>query len=162
MLLAVGRKINSTQHQANSQKPKAMLSIEEQRNKAIAEQIRKMAGVEPEETPMPRPTPSKDRQEKPQEKLPEKAKEKQHETVSLTVEFETYQKTFLNPLMIENRVSFSLNRDTLDLFRHILHDLRSKTTLSAYIENILREHLARHKETLGKAIEKNRRKTIIP
>jgi hypothetical protein len=139
-----------------------MSSIEEQRNKAIAEQIRKMAGMEPEETKTPQVPPPKVRQEKPPEKLPEKAEEKQHETVSLTVDFEAYQKNFLNPLMIENRVSFSLNRDTLDLFRHILHDLRSKTTLSAYIENILREHLARHKETLGKAIEKNRRKSIIP
>ncbi len=131
-----------------------MLSIEEQRNKAIAEQIRKMAGMEPEETKTPQVPQPKEQKEKPQEK--------QHETVPLNVDFETYQKTFLNPLMIENRVSFSLNRDTLDLFRHILHDLRSKTTLSAYIENILREHLARHKETIGKTIEKNRRKSIIP
>ena len=30
--------------------PKNMPTIEEQRNKAIAEQIRKMAGMEPEET----------------------------------------------------------------------------------------------------------------
>lgn len=139
-----------------------MLSIEEQRNKAIAEQIRKMAGMDQEETPMPRPTPSKERQEKRQEKIQEKSQEKPQEIVSSNADFETYMKTFLNPLMIENRVSFSLNRDTLDLFRHILHDLRSKTTLSAYIENILREHLSSHKETIGKGIEKNRRKTIIP
>ena len=134
-----------------------MLSIEEQRNKAIAEQIRKMAGVEPEEAKTPPIVPPKERQEKPQVKSPAKPQE----TV-LTIDFETYQKTFLNPCVIENRVSFSLNRDTLDLFRHILHDLRSKTTLSAYIENILREHIALHKDVINKSIEKNRRKTIIP
>lgn len=130
-----------------------MQSIEDQRNKAIAEQIRKMAGGEPRETPPPT-IPPKERQEK--------KSDKPQETVSSNVDFETYQKNFLRPCMIENRVSFSLNRDTIDLLRFILHDLRSKTTLSAYIENILREHLSGHKETIGKGIEKNRRKTIIP
>ena len=89
-------------------------------------------------------------------------KEKAQEIVSQIVDFETYTETFLNPCIIENRVSFSLNRETLDVFRHILHDLRSKITLSAYIENVLREHLSRHKDTIGKGIEKNRRKPIIP
>lgn len=137
-----------------------MSTIEEQRKKVIAEQIRKMAGMEPEETKPeevrpPRTAPPKERQENPKEKT-------QPETVSLNVDFETYQKTFLHPCMIENRVSFSLNRDTIDLLRFILQDLRSKTTLSAYIENILREHLSLHKDVISKGIEKNRRKTIIP
>lgn len=127
-----------------------MSTIEEQRNQAIAEQIRKMAGVEPAEIKTPAPIPPKERREKPQE------------TPSSTVDFETYLKTFFSPCIIENRVSFSLNRDTLDLLRHILYDLRGKTTLSAYVENILREHISRNKELIGKAIEKNRRKPLIP
>lgn len=135
-----------------------MPTIEEQRKQAIAEQIRKMAGIEPEEIPASSATPPEERQEKPQEK----SREKPPETVSLNVDFETYKAIFLHPCTIENRVSFSLNRETIDLLRFILHDLRSKTTLSAYIENILREHLARHKYVIGKGIEKNRRKTIIP
>lgn len=131
-----------------------MPTIEEQRNKAIAEQIRKMAGMEPEETSQSNTVIPKQKTQKP--------KEKTQEIVSQIVDFETYTETFLNPCIIENRVSFSLNRETLDVFRHILHDLRSKTTLSAYIENVLREHLSRHKDTIGKGIEKNRRKPIIP
>ena len=127
-----------------------MSTIEEQRNQAIAEQIRKMAGVEPTAAKTPTSTPPKERQEKPQE------------TLSSTIDFETYLKTFFSPCIIENRVSFSLNRDTLDLLRHILHDLRAKATLSAYVENILREHISRNKEIIGKAIEKNRRKPLIP
>ena len=135
-----------------------MPTIEEQRKQAIAEQIRKMAGIEPEEIPTSSATPPEERREKPQEK----SREKLPETVSLNVDFETYKATFLRPCAIENRVSFTLNRETIDLLRFILHDLRSKTTLSAYIENILREHLARHKDVIGKGIEKNKRKTIIP
>ncbi|NCB83788.1 MAG: DUF3408 domain-containing protein [Bacteroidia bacterium] len=132
-----------------------MSTIEEQRNKVIAEQIRKMAGMEPEETKPEEVRLPKERQEKPQEKPSPK-------TLSFNIDLETYMETFLNPCIIENRVSFSLNRETLDVFRHILHDLRSKTTLSAYIENILREHLSRHKDVIGKGIEKNKRKPIIP
>ena len=45
-----------------------MSTIEEQRNKVIAEQIRKMAGMEPEETKPEEVRLPKERQEKPQEK----------------------------------------------------------------------------------------------
>ena len=138
-----------------------MLTIEEQRKKAIAEQIRKMAGMEAEET-LPSKVQTKERQDKIPENSQDKTEKKKDETVPPYTDFETYKTTFLHPCMIENRVSFSLNRETIDLLRFILHDLRSKTTLSAYIENILREHLTEYKETIGKAIEKNRRKTIIP
>ncbi len=126
-----------------------MLTIEEQRNKAIAEEIQKMAGMEPD-TPRTINTETV------------KSQEKNRQVDHLSMDLESYLTTFLHPCIIENRVSFSLNRDTLDLLRHILHDLRSKTTLSAYIENILKEHISRHKEVISKGIEKNRRKSLIP
>ncbi len=144
-----------------------MSTIEELRKQAIAQQIRKMAGDEPTEIQPPTPKepeekPQEKRQEKQNEKPQEKPMEKPNETVSSNVDFETYQKTFLAPSVFENRASFSLNRETMDVLRFILYDLRSKTTLSAYIENILREHVHRHKELIGKTIEKNRRKPFIP
>lgn len=126
-----------------------MLTIEEQRNKAIAEEIQKMAGIEPD-TPTIINTETV------------KSQEKNRQVDLLSMDLELYLTTFLHPCIIENRASFSLNRDTLDLLRHILHDLRSKTTLSAYIENILKEHISRHKEIISKGIEKNRRKSLIP
>ncbi len=129
-----------------------MPTIEEQRNKAIAEQIRKMAGMGPEEDDTPSQPVSEKRREKKQETQP---------ATSPQTDYESYQKLFLNPCTIENRVSFSLNRDTIDLLRNILHDLRGKSTLSAYVENILRDHLSNHKESIEKGIEKNRRKPII-
>ena len=73
-----------------------------------------------------------------------------------------YRSLFLSSRTVENRMTFSCDRELLECLRHILNDLRVKTTLSAYIGNILSEHIERHRELLSKAIEKNRRKTLIP
>ena len=74
-----------------------MPTIEEQRNKAIAEQIRKMAGMGPEEDDTPSQPVSEKRREKKQETQP---------ATSPQTDYESYQKLFLNPCTIENRVSF--------------------------------------------------------
>ena len=105
-----------------------MPTIEEQRQKLIAEQIQKMAG-----TDAPQVLPRSD------------------------------EKNGKNSSPADDPVSRQeITMDLLECLRHILNDLRAKTTLSAYIGNILSEHIERHRELLSKAIEKNRRKTLIP
>lgn len=128
-----------------------MPTIEEQRQKLIAEQIQKMAG-----TDAPQVLPRSD------EKNGKKSSPADDPVSRQEITMDEYQSLFLSSRTVENRMTFSCDRELLECLRHILNDLRVKTTLSAYIGNILSEHIERHRELLSKAIEKNRRKTLIP
>lgn len=127
-----------------------MPTIEEQRQKLIAEQIQKMAG-----TDAPQVLPRSD------EKNGKKSSPADDPVSRQEITMDEYQSLFLSSRTVENRMTFSCDRELLECLRHILNDLRAKTTLSAYIGNILSEHIERHRELLSKAIEKNRRKTLI-
>ncbi|ERJ65340.1 conjugal transfer protein TraC [Porphyromonas gingivalis] len=128
-----------------------MPTIEEQRQKLIAEQIQKMAG-----TDAPQVLPRSDEKNGENSSLADDPVSRQEITM------DEYRSLFLSSRTVENRMTFSCDRELLECLRHILNDLRAKTTLSAYIGNILSEHIERHRELLSKAIEKNRRKTLIP
>ena len=127
-----------------------MPTIEEQRQKLIAEQIQKMAG-----TDAPQVLPRSD------EKNGKKSSPADDPVSRQEITMDEYRSLFLSSRTVENRMTFSCDRELLECLRHILNDLRVKTTLSAYIGNILSEHIERHRELLSKAIEKNRRKTLI-
>ncbi|SJL23647.1 DUF3408 domain-containing protein [Porphyromonas gingivalis] len=128
-----------------------MPTIEEQRQKLIAEQIQKMAG-----TDAPQVLPRSD------VKNGKKSSPADDPVSRQEITMDEYRSLFLSSRTVENRMTFSCDRELLECLRHILNDLRAKTTLSAYIGNILSEHIERHRELLSKAIEKNRRKTLIP
>ncbi len=128
-----------------------MPTIEEQRQKLIAEQIQKMAG-----TDAPQVLPRSD------EKNGKNSSPTDDPVSRQEITMDEYRSLFLSSRTVENRMTFSCDRELLECLRHILNDLRAKTTLSAYIGNILSEHIERHRELLSKAIEKNRRKTLIP
>ena len=128
-----------------------MPTIEEQRQKLIAEQIQKMAG-----TDAPQVLPRSD------EKNGKKSSPADDPFSRQEITMDEYRSLFLSSRTVENRMTFSCDRELLECLRHILNDLRAKTTLSAYIGNILSEHIEQHRELLSKAIEKNRRKTLIP
>ena len=128
-----------------------MPTIEEQRQKLIAEQIQKMAG-----TDAPQVLPRSDEKNGENSSLADDPVSRQEITM------DEYRSLFLSSRTVENRMTFSCDRELLECLRHILNDLRAKTTLSAYIGNILSEHIERHRELLSKAIEKNRRKSLIP
>ena len=128
-----------------------MPTIEEQRQKLIAEQIQKMAG-----TDAPQVLPRSD------EKNGKKSSPADDPVSRQEITMDEYRSLFLSSRTVENRMTFSCDRELLECLRHILNDLRAKTTLSAYIGNILSEHIERHRELLSKAIEKNSRKTLIP
>lgn len=128
-----------------------MPTIEEQRQKLIAEQIQKMAGTDAPQV-LPRSYVKNGESSSPADD-PVSRQE---------ITMDEYRSLFLSSRTVENRMTFSCDRELLECLRHILNDLRVKTTLSAYIGNILSEHIERHRELLSKAIEKNRRKTLIP
>ena len=119
-----------------------MPTIEEQRQKLIAEQIQKMAG-----TDAPQVLPRSD------VKNGENSSPADDPVSRQEITMDEYRSLFLSSRTVENRMTFSCDRELLECLRHILNDLRAKTTLS--------EHIERHRELLSKAIEKNRRKTLI-
>ena len=110
-----------------------MPTIEEQRQKLIAEQIQKMAG-----TDAPQVLPRSD------EKNGKNSSPADDPVSRQEITMDEYRSLFLSSRTVENRMTFSCDRELLECLRHILNDLRAKTTLSAYIGN------------------KNRRKTLIP
>lgn len=77
-------------------------------------------------------------------------------------DFSEYQKRFLALNVFEKRTQFTVNKETTDLMRIILQDLGCKTTLTAYIENILRDHIREYRDLINQVTAKRRRKETIP
>lgn len=119
-----------------------MSTIEEQRKKAIYEQIHKTAGTTQEVTI------------ESDDNIAEIIDEVFSES-SDNSDIDNYTETFFINKRLENRVSFSLSRDTLDLLKRILYELDGKAFLSAYVDNILKEHISAHRGIINKVIEKN-------
>ncbi|MBR8713884.1 DUF3408 domain-containing protein [Porphyromonas levii] len=77
-------------------------------------------------------------------------------------DFAEYQQRFLTPIVLENRTQFAMNKETVELLRHIIQDLAVRTTISAYIENILRDHIGEYRDMINQVTAKRRRKETIP
>lgn len=77
-------------------------------------------------------------------------------------DFAEYQQKFLTPALFESRTQFAMNKETVEQLRHIIQDLAVKVTLTAYIENILRDHISEYRELINQVTAKRRRKETIP
>ncbi len=75
---------------------------------------------------------------------------------------EEYERRFFASRSYGLRISFSMNRDTLDILRKVLHDMESRTTLSSFIENILLDHLQTYRTLINRATADKIRKPTIP
>jgi len=65
--------------------------------------------------------------------------------------FEEYQERYFVRLSDRNGKSgFTINSEILQLLKDVLRDVRAKTTITSYIENILLEHLKEHQAMLNK------------
>lgn len=73
-----------------------------------------------------------------------------------------YEKRFFANRTYNSRVSFSMNRTTLDILRKVLRDMESNATLSSFIENILLDHLHTYRELINEATADKLRKPTIP
>ena len=56
---------------------------------------------------------------------------------------------------------FTINSEVLQLLRDVLRDVRAKTTLTAYIENILLEHLKENQAMLNKTAAQYKRNQTL-
>lgn len=75
--------------------------------------------------------------------------------------FEDYRNRFLHTSRFPRKTAFTMNVETLQLLRNILHDLNQRVSMTSYIENILREHLREHQNLINDAADKQRSKTTI-
>lgn len=72
-------------------------------------------------------------------------------------DIESYRNRFLQTSRFTQRTAFTMNVETLQLLRNVLHDLNERVPMASYIENILREHLRAHQDLLNDAADKQRR-----
>lgn len=73
-----------------------------------------------------------------------------------------YQKLFLTNTVYTDRCTFSIHRETLELLKMIVAYSGQPTTISALIENILRQHLKTYRELINEATAPNIPKQTIP
>lgn len=72
-------------------------------------------------------------------------------------DIESYRDRFLQTSRFTQKTAFTMNVETLQLLRNVLHDLNERVSMASYIENILRDHLRTHQGLLNDAADKQRR-----
>lgn len=91
-----------------------------------------------------------------------KAKECKEESIRAKLSFEEYRERYLNCSQRgSGKSGFTINSDILQLLRDVLRDVRSKTSLTSYIENILLEHLRENQTMLNKAAAQYKRNQTL-
>lgn len=75
--------------------------------------------------------------------------------------FEDYRNRFLHTSRFPRKTAFTMNVETLQALRNILHDLNQRVSMTSYIENILREHLREHQNLINDTADKQRSKTTV-
>lgn len=76
-------------------------------------------------------------------------------------QWEDYKSLFFNPRRFGNKSGFTINAETLSILRNVLRDTKAKTTLTAYIENILINHLKVHQKLINEIADKQKLKNTL-
>lgn len=76
--------------------------------------------------------------------------------------FEEYEARFFAPSRdARGKVGFTIHWEVLQTLRDVLRDVRSRATLTSYIENIILEHLREHQTMLNKTAAQYKRNPTI-
>lgn len=149
-----------------------MPSIQEKRQKILSAKLQEMGDIgvtkrsaeespffdqpvelEPQEAPIPTEGTSEDA-------IPTMTRSKGNKESGCS--FQEYQKRFFAPSRDGiGKSGFTIHGEILQTLRDVLRDVRSKTTLTAYIENILLEHLKEHQAMLNKTAAQYKRNPTI-
>ena len=79
-----------------------------------------------------------------------------------SLSFEEYGERFLILSRLSGGKSgFTINSELLQMLKGVLRDVRAKTTLTAYIENILLEHLRDNQAMLNKAAAQQKKNQTL-
>ena len=76
-------------------------------------------------------------------------------------QWEDYKALFFIPRRSRNKSGFTINTETLGLLRNVLRETKAETTLTAYIENILTNHLKAHQELINAVADKQKLKNTL-
>ena len=76
-------------------------------------------------------------------------------------QWEDYKTKFFIPRRSRNKSGFTINTETLTILRNVLRDTKAETTLTAYIENILTNHLKTHQELINEIADKQKLKNTL-
>ena len=76
-------------------------------------------------------------------------------------QWEDYKIKFFIPRRSRNKSGFTINTETLSILRNVLRDTKAETTLTAYIENILTNHLKTHQELINEIADKQKLKNTL-
>ncbi|MDY3943112.1 MAG: DUF3408 domain-containing protein [Alloprevotella sp.] len=99
-------------------------------------------------------------EEVPQE--PQKPMKRKHDANSSGLSFEEYEARFFVPSRdARGKVGFTIHWEVLQTLRDVLNDVRSRATLTSYIENIILEHLREHQAMLNKTAAQYKRNPTI-
>lgn len=91
-----------------------------------------------------------------------RAKGNKEEGMPVGLSFEEYQERYFVRLSDRNGKSgFTINSEILQLLKDVLRDVRAKTTITSYIENILLEHLKEHQALLNKTATQYKRNQTL-
>lgn len=149
-----------------------MPSIQEKRQKILSAKLQEMGNIgvtkrsaeespffdhpvelEPQEAPVPTEEISED-------VIPTMVRPKSNKERKFS--FQEYQKRFFAPSRDGiGKSGFTIHGEILQTLRDVLRDVRSKATLTAYIENILLEHLKEHQAMLNKTAAQYKRNPTI-
>lgn len=149
-----------------------MPSIQEKRQKILSAKLQEMGDIgvtkrsaeespffdqpvelESQEAPIPTEETSEDA-------IPTMARSKGNKESGCS--FQEYQKRFFAPSRDGvGKSGFTIHGEILQTLRDVLRDVRSKATLTAYIENILLEHLKEHQAMLNKTAAQYKRNPTI-
>lgn len=76
-------------------------------------------------------------------------------------QWEDYKIKFFIPRRSRNKSGFTINTETLTILRNVLRDTKAETTLTAYIEDILTNHLKAHQELINEIADKQKLKNTL-
>lgn len=91
-----------------------------------------------------------------------RVKGNKEEDASVGLSFEEYQERyFVRSSERNSKSGFTINSEILQLLKDVLRDVRAKTTITSYIENILLEHLKEHQALLNKTAAQYKRNQTL-
>ncbi|MDO4707949.1 MAG: DUF3408 domain-containing protein [Porphyromonadaceae bacterium] len=96
------------------------------------------------------------------EEAPAKPTKRKTDAISSGLSFEEYEARFFVPSRdTRGKVGFTIHWEVLQTLRDVLNDVRSRATLTSYIENIILEHLKEHQAMLNKVATQHKRNPTI-
>ncbi|KGN92420.1 DUF3408 domain-containing protein [Porphyromonas canoris] len=98
----------------------------------------------------------------PTEEAPAQPAKRKTDATSCGLSFEEYEARFFVPSRdARGKVGFTIHWEVLQTLRDVLNDVRSRATLTSYIENIILEHLKEHQAMLNKVAAQHKRNPTI-